>query len=159
MELFERVKYISKNLAASEAKLATTLGLPQRTFNNYLKKKSQRNLWALLPRILELFPQVRRDWLYFNEGEKLHPGCVEAVSTQPDVHHSQRPPPKSKTTSLPDLDKKVRKIEKEQASQYLAGLERENTLLREMLADKVRIIALQDEKLQRHEKSSAITDL
>ena len=132
MELFERVKYISKNLAASEAKLAAALGLPQRTFNNYLKKKSQRNLWGLLPRILELFPQVRRDWLYFNEGEKLHPACdVEAVSMQPAA------------------------IEKEYVSHYQASMEREITLLREMLADKVRIIALQHEKLQRHEDSSA----
>jgi len=156
MELFERVKYISKNLAASEARLAAALGLPQRTFNNYLRKKSQRNLWELLPRILEFFPQVRRDWLYFNEGEKLHPACGEAVSTKPNAYDSQRLPTKSTATSLPDLDKKVRKIEKVQASQYLAGLEKENTLLREMLADKVRIIALQDEKLQRCEKASVI---
>jgi len=151
MELFERVKYISKNLAASEAKLAAALGLPQRTFNNYLKKKSQRNLWELLPRILEIFPQVRRDWLYFNEGEKLDLASVEAGSTQPEAYDRQRLPPKFIKRNLTDLDKKVRKIEKEQASQYLAGLEKENTLLREMLADKVRIIALQDEKLQRCE--------
>ena len=135
MELFERIKYISKNLAASEAKLAASLGLPQRTFNNYLNKKSQRNLWELLPRILEFFPQVRRDWLYFNEGEKLNHTYVEALSMQA-AHDKQCAPSRSMTSGL-----------KEQTSQYSAGLERENALLREMLADKVRIIALQDEKL------------
>lgn len=71
MKLFERVKKVSKELASSETKLASLLGLPQRTFNGYLNEKSQRNLWELLPAILECFPQLNRDWLYFGEGEML----------------------------------------------------------------------------------------
>jgi hypothetical protein len=159
MELFERVKHISKKLATSETKLAASLGLPQRTFNNYLNKKSQHNLWELLPRILEFFPQIRRDWLYFNEGEMLRASDAEMVSIQPTAYDDQRPPPGTTATILSGLAEKARGLEKEQISQYLAGIERENALLREMLADKDRIIALQDEKLQRCEKFPAATDL
>lgn len=68
MELFERVKQIA-GLAGSETKLASRLNLPQTTFNGYLKPSRQDNLWPLLPKILELFPQVNREWLYFGEGE------------------------------------------------------------------------------------------
>lgn len=71
MKLFERVKKVSKELAFSETKLASLLGLPQRTFNGYLNEKSQRNLWELLPAILACFPQLSREWLYFGEGEML----------------------------------------------------------------------------------------
>ncbi len=68
MELFERVKQIA-GLAGSETKLAFRLNLPQTTFNGYLKPSRQDKLWPLLPKILELFPQVNREWLYFDEGE------------------------------------------------------------------------------------------
>lgn len=68
MELFERIKQIA-GLAGSETKLASRLNLPQTTFNGYLKPSRQDNLWPLLPKILELFPQVNREWLYFGEGE------------------------------------------------------------------------------------------
>lgn len=69
MQLFQRVKLAAKRLAGSETKLAAALGLPQRTLNGYLNEKSQRNLWEHLPKILQLYPSIRRDWLYFGEGE------------------------------------------------------------------------------------------
>ena len=71
MELFQRVKQVSKELAKSETKLASMLDLPQRTLNGYLNEKSQRNLWEYLPKILELFPQIRREWLWWGEGSML----------------------------------------------------------------------------------------
>ena len=52
MELFQRVKQVSKELAKSETKLASMLDLPQRTLNGYLNEKSQRNLLEYLPKIL-----------------------------------------------------------------------------------------------------------
>lgn len=71
MELFQRVKQVSKELAKSETKLASMLDLPQRTLNGYLNEKSQRNLWEYLPKILVLFPQIRREWLWWGEGSML----------------------------------------------------------------------------------------
>lgn len=69
MELFERVRLISTDVARSQTDLAKKLGLTQPTFNGYLNEKRQDNLWPLLPKILELYPQLNRDWLYFGEGE------------------------------------------------------------------------------------------
>lgn len=71
MLLFERVKQVANQFAGSETKLAGILGLRQRQLNGYLNDVSQRNLWEHLPAILTAFPQVRRDWLYFGEGEML----------------------------------------------------------------------------------------
>lgn len=42
--------------------------MPQRTFQGYLNEKRQDNLWPILPKILELFPRLSRQWLYFGEG-------------------------------------------------------------------------------------------
>lgn len=69
MKLFERVRVISTEVARSQSDLAKRLGLTLSTFNGYLNEKRQDNLWPLLPRILELYPQLNRDWLYFGEGE------------------------------------------------------------------------------------------
>lgn len=69
MELFERVRLISTDVARSQTDLAKKLGLTQPTFNGYLNEKRQDNLWPLLPKILELYPQLNRDWLYFGERE------------------------------------------------------------------------------------------
>ena len=69
MKLFERVRVISTEVARSQSDLAKRLELTLSTFNGYLNEKRQDNLWPLLPRILELYPQLNRDWLYFGEGE------------------------------------------------------------------------------------------
>ena len=45
--------------------------MPQRTFQGYLNDKRQDNLWPILPKILELFPRISRQWLYFGEGPML----------------------------------------------------------------------------------------
>lgn len=71
MHLFERVKKIAKNFAGSDAALAKKLGYKQQTFFGYLNEKRQDNLWPILPHVLELFPELNRDWLYFGEGEML----------------------------------------------------------------------------------------
>lgn len=71
MELYERVRQISATVARSQSNLARGLELSQATFSGYLNEKRQDNLWPLLPKILELYPQVSRAWLYFDEGEML----------------------------------------------------------------------------------------
>lgn len=69
--LFLRVKKISQNFCGTPTVLAKQLGLQPPTFLGYLNEKRQDNLWPLLPKILELLPQVSRTWLYFGEGEML----------------------------------------------------------------------------------------
>ena len=69
MELFERVRRISAEIAGSQKKLAELLGIAPNTFQGYLKSEREDNLWPVLPQILGLYPQVSREWLYFDEGE------------------------------------------------------------------------------------------
>lgn len=71
MKLFERVKQVASKVAGSQKSLGETLGLSGRTFEGYLTESRQDNLWPLLPQILAAYPQIRRDWLYFGEGEML----------------------------------------------------------------------------------------
>lgn len=71
MQLFERVKNLAKTKEKSVSAFSDKLGIAQTTFNGYLKESRQSNLWDLLPKILEIYPDVCRDWLYFGEGEML----------------------------------------------------------------------------------------
>lgn len=71
MQLFERVKAVAEQLAPSQTSLGKALGLTQSKFNQYLNAVSEKNLWQYLPRILEIYPQVSREWLYFGEGEMI----------------------------------------------------------------------------------------
>ena len=75
----ERLKYVADTKCGSETKLAEYLGIPQKKLN-YYRNKSPDNLWPLLPKILELFPDIRRDWLYFGEGEMLQGGGIPALA-------------------------------------------------------------------------------
>ena len=68
MELYERIRTLISHLGTSQSAMASALGMPQRTFQGYLNEKRQDNLWPLLPEILEAYPHVARQWLYFEEG-------------------------------------------------------------------------------------------
>lgn len=86
MELFERVKQAATEEAGSNTKLAGMLGIPQPTFQGYLKESRQDNLWPLLPRIIEVLPKISREWLYFGEGEMLRTyEKTQAPPSGPDV--------------------------------------------------------------------------
>lgn len=78
MLLFERVRLVASQLAGSQKELGRKLGLGQATFQGYLNEKRQDNLWPLLPAMLMAYPVLRREWLYFGEGEMLAAG--EAVA-------------------------------------------------------------------------------
>lgn len=67
--LYERIREISKKYCGSNSRLASLLNIKQSTFSQYFNEKRQDNLWPLLPQILELFPEVNREWLYHGEGE------------------------------------------------------------------------------------------
>lgn len=71
MQLFERVRVLAKTKEKSVSAFSDKLEIAQATFNGYLKESRQNNLWEILPKVLELYPDVNRDWLYFGEGEML----------------------------------------------------------------------------------------
>lgn len=102
MELFERVKYLLLNGDVSQASIARKIGVLSQSFNQWLNPKSQKNLWEHLPVILEMFPNVRREWLYFGEGEIL--------VSHDEVSH---PTPNTPTEDIVDLQTKVAELQAE----------------------------------------------
>jgi len=69
MELYERVDAVIKRMGKSRSNLAKQLNIKQTTFNNWFSSQRQDYLWPTLPRILELYPHLSRNWLFFGEGE------------------------------------------------------------------------------------------
>lgn len=86
MELFERIRYLSRIKKISLAKIAAHIGESPQNFNQWFKPKSQRRLWEHLPKILELFPDVRREWLYFGQEPAFTDGrLAEDLPTKDEV--------------------------------------------------------------------------
>lgn len=86
MELFERVENLLKIKSESRYSLAKKLSIAQTTFNGYFDHERQGKLAPHLWTILKLFPDVRRDWLFFGEGEMLksdEPNIEAAPTVQP----------------------------------------------------------------------------
>lgn len=102
MELFERVKYLLFNGDVSQASIARKIGVLSQSFNQWLNPKSQKNLWEHLPVILEMFPHVRREWLYFGEGEIL--------VSHDEISHST---PEAPAEDIVALQTKVAELEAE----------------------------------------------
>ena len=71
MELYERVDMIIKKMAMSRTQLAQQLEIKQSTFNSWFFPRRQDNLWPALLKILEIYPHISREWLFFGEGEML----------------------------------------------------------------------------------------
>ena len=71
IELYQRVEAICEQPSVSVPKLAKAIGKEYRTFKGYLCEQRQHNLWPLLPQILEAFPHLSRQWLYFGDGPML----------------------------------------------------------------------------------------
>ena len=92
MELYERVKKCAALMHLSESAFARALGLKQSTWAGYLNAERQHKLWPLLPAILQEFPRISRQWLYFEEGP-----AVIGLGTPAD----QPVPPGRKAPTLP----------------------------------------------------------
>ena len=71
MELYERVSQVIKKTSKSRSNLAQELNIKQTTFNSWFCRGRQNYLWPYLPKILELYPHISREWLFFNEGPVL----------------------------------------------------------------------------------------
>ena len=157
MELFQRVKQVSKELAGSETKLASMLGLPQRTLNGYLNEKSQRNLWEYLPKVLACFPQIRREWLWWDEGSMLKDSSANSESPDPSRVVSEPMPVAN------DLVAQLKHKNTELTEKLLSAkdelLEAKNELLEaknEIITSKDKIIALHEENKRLAESVSAV---
>ncbi|MGV7004663.1 hypothetical protein [Desulfovibrio sp. QI0442] len=124
MKLYQRVKKIAQDLAGSEVKLGTAMKMNPRTLNGYLKESREHNLWPLLPTILKIFPQVSREWLYFDEGEMLKADCEKAL--------------KPIRSAADQADQNIGAV---------PALEKENAALRELVDSKNEVIALQKQLL------------
>ena len=71
MELYERVDMVIRKMTKSRSQLARQLNIKQTTFNSWFSQDRQHYLWSTLFQILEFYPHVSRDWLFFNEGRLL----------------------------------------------------------------------------------------
>lgn len=71
MELFERVEIILSLKKIPKSLLAKKLSVPQQTLNRYFCLEQQDKLKMLLWDIALLFPDINREWLFFEEGKIL----------------------------------------------------------------------------------------
>ncbi|WP_457571531.1 hypothetical protein [Desulfovulcanus sp.] len=72
MELYQRIEAIIERFDLSNAAFASMVGIKPSTFNGYLNDKGQEKIRVShLNRILEAFPKIRKEWLFFGEGPML----------------------------------------------------------------------------------------
>ena len=64
----ERIGIFLDKMLISKAKLAEDYGVHPRTFQRYLKEKRDDMILPFIPRLLEEYPRLSRQWVYFNEG-------------------------------------------------------------------------------------------
>ena len=69
MELYERVDAVIKRMAKSRTNFAKQLNIKQTTFNSWFSRDRQDYLLPVLFKILEFYPHISREWLFFGEGE------------------------------------------------------------------------------------------
>lgn len=143
MELYQRVRFVAREVAGSETRLAADIGVQQRTFNGYLKASREHNLWPLLPKILEVYPQISREWLYFDEGEMYDEDNQRRTVVPPlrtvTGNHGRGTSDDSDT----DLRERIRELEQK----LELALERVR-LQQELIHSKDKIIALYEQRAQ-----------
>lgn len=81
MELYKRIlQLIDIFDNNSQTQAARRIGIPQKTLWGYLNEDGQVKIKKVfLDKIFEAYPGVRRDWLYFGEGEMLESDASLAV--------------------------------------------------------------------------------
>lgn len=87
MELFQRLLQLVELLENnSQAQFAKQLGILPQTFNNYTNFDGQQKIRkVLLDKVLLVYPQVNRDWLFFGEGEIFGEEGAPAAPGKPDA--------------------------------------------------------------------------
>lgn len=69
--LYDRILKILDIFFLAKSQCAKELGVTHKTFAGYLKPEGEHHLWRYLPKFLEWFPRLSRQWLYFGEGPML----------------------------------------------------------------------------------------
>lgn len=69
--LYGRVLKILEVFMLAKSQCAKELGVTHKTFSGYLKPEGEHNLWQYLPKFLEWYPRLSRQWVYFGEGPML----------------------------------------------------------------------------------------
>ena len=136
-ELYERVTAAGKFFGGLPA-FAEMIGVQYRTFHAYLSAKRQHNLWPLLPTMLEAFPRLSRQWLYFGEGPMLighgtpldRPVPLQEIAAAAEAMAAEAGGPVADSRQIQDLQEKL-------------------------LAAQAKIIQLQDELLTRQKEGHA----
>ena len=136
MKLFERIRYISTTQGIPLYRIAEYLGESPSKFNQWLNEKSQKNIWEHLPKIIELFPNIRREWLYMGDEPMLKDG-----STSSEPSHIAAAPEQRLATE-----------------DQMIQLERENAQLRELLEAKNELLASKDKIIALHEEIKRLAE-
>ena len=136
MKLFERIRYISTTQGIPLYRIAEYLGESPSKFNQWLNEKSQKNIWEHLPKIIELFPNIRREWLYMGDEPMLKDG-----STSSEPSHIAATPEQRLATE-----------------DQMIQLERENAQLRELLEAKNELLASKDKIIALHEENKRLVE-
>lgn len=71
MELFQRIEMVLSLARMPKYVLAEKLGISQATLTRYFCLEQQDKLKMLLWDIALLFPDINREWLFFEEGKIL----------------------------------------------------------------------------------------
>lgn len=66
--LHDRILKILDVFGLTKSLCAKELGVTHKTFAGYLKPEGEHNLWQHLPKFLDWYPRLSRQWLYFGEG-------------------------------------------------------------------------------------------
>lgn len=69
--LYSRILKILEVFMFTKSQCAKNLGVTHKTFSGYLKPRGEHNLWQYLPKFLEWYPRLSRQWVYFGEGPML----------------------------------------------------------------------------------------
>lgn len=90
MKLYERLLYLIEKLVKnSQNEFSKRIGISAQTLSKYINPKFQDRVKVeMLDRIVEVFPEVNRSWLYYDEGEPFvmdQPENPEVISLREDV--------------------------------------------------------------------------
>lgn len=125
MQLFERITVLYEAKKMTQAKFAEAIGASPSKFNQWLNAKSQKNIWEHLPTILEMFPDVRREWLFLGEGDIF-------ANTQPEQDGQQN----SAKDRMEEMQSKMDALERELAEERRLNRQLTTRLLVDGVGDK-----------------------
>lgn len=83
MQLYERIRLLAQIKNISLSKIAEYIDVYPQKFNQWLNEKSQKNLWEHLPKILDKLPELRPEWLYYEDGPMLKEADGPRVAVPP----------------------------------------------------------------------------